>query len=81
MMTMPASRESDEYELREAFKCMDLDGNGFISKEELKEMVQKTMQKEIDETEIDEMMDEADLDGDGLIDFDEFVRILVEKRN
>jgi len=78
---MPASRESDEYELREAFKCMDLDGNGFISKEELKEMVQKTMQKEIDETEIDEMMDEADLDGDGLIDFDEFVRILVEKRN
>ncbi len=81
MMTMPATRESDEYELREAFKCMDLDGNGFISKEELKQMVQNTMQKEIDENEIDEMMDEADQDGNGLIDFDEFVRILVEKRN
>lgn len=30
MMTMPASRETDEYELREAFKQIDLDGNGYL---------------------------------------------------
>jgi calmodulin len=80
MMTLPASRETDEYELREAFKCIDLDGNGVISKEELKQIVLKTMQSEIDEKEIDEMMREADIDGDGFINYDEFVKILVEKR-
>ena len=80
MMTLPASRETDEYELGEAFKCIDLDGNGFISKEELKQIVLKTMQSEIDEKEIDEMMREADIDGDGFINYDEFVKILVEKR-
>ena len=81
MMTAPASKESDEYELREAFKCIDLDGNGYISREELKKIVLQTMHSETDEKEIDEMMNEADLDGDGFIDYDEFVNILVEKRS
>ena len=80
MMTMPATVESEEYELREAFKCIDLDGNGTISKDELKEMVQRTMQSDISEQEIEEMMNEADTDGDNEINFDEFVKILVEKR-
>jgi Ca2+-binding EF-hand superfamily protein len=31
--------------------------------------------------DVEEMMREADVDGNGLIDFDEFVRILVDKRN
>ncbi len=43
-------------------------------------MVMKTMQSEIDDKEIDEMMKEADLDCDGFISYDEFVKILVEKR-
>ena len=30
--------------------------------------------------DIEEMMNEADQDGNGVIDFDEFVRVLVEKR-
>ena len=81
MMTAPASKESDEYELREAFKCIDLDGNGYISRDELKKIVLQTMHSETDEKEIDEMMNEADLDGDGFIDYDEFVNILVEKRS
>lgn len=80
MMTMPATVESEEYELREAFKSIDLDGNGTLSKDELKEMVQRTMQSDISEQEIEEMMNEADTDGDNEINFDEFVKILVEKR-
>jgi calmodulin len=81
MMTRPAPGvHSGEYELREAFRCIDLDGSGYISKEELKDMVQKIIGAEISEKEIDEMMDEADIDGDNLISFDEFVKILVEKR-
>jgi Ca2+-binding EF-hand superfamily protein len=30
--------------------------------------------------DVEEMMTEADTDGNGLIDYDEFVRVLVEKR-
>jgi Ca2+-binding EF-hand superfamily protein len=37
--------------------------------------------KKISVQDIDEMMLEADIDHNGLIDYDEFVRILVEKRN
>jgi len=83
MMTMPASREADEFELREAFRCIDTDGNGYISREELKQAVEKimSMDKKISMQDVEEMMREADVDGNGLIDFDEFVRILVDKRN
>lgn len=83
MMTAPASRESDEFELREAFKCIDLDGNGFISRDELKDAVRKIMSTDskVSVQDVEEMMREADTDGNGLIDFDEFVRVLVEKRN
>ncbi len=31
--------------------------------------------------DVEEMMTEADTDGNGVIDYDEFVRVLVEKRN
>jgi calmodulin len=83
MMTMPASREADEFELREAFRCIDTDGNGYISREELRQAVEKimSMDKKISMQDVEEMMREADVDGNGLIDFDEFVRILVDKRN
>ena len=83
MMTTPASRDADEFELREAFKCIDLDGNGYISREELKDAVKKIMSTDskISVQDVEEMMTEADIDGNGLIDFDEFVRVLVEKRN
>ena len=83
MMTMPASRDTDEFELREAFKFIDLDGNGFISREELKDAVKKIMSTDsrISVQDVEEMMSEADTDGNGLIDFDEFVKVLVEKRN
>lgn len=37
--------------------------------------------KKLSAQDIDEMMFEADVDHNGLIDYDEFVRILVEKRN
>lgn len=83
MMTAPASIETDEFELREAFKCIDVDGNGFISREELRNAVKKIMSTDnkIGMQDVEEMMMEADIDGNGLIDFDEFVKVLVEKRN
>ena len=58
------------------------DGNGFISKEELKNAVNKIMSTDnkISLEDVEEMMSEADIDGNGLIDYDEFVKILVEKR-
>jgi len=83
MMTQPATRDADEFELREAFKCIDLDGNGYISRDELRDAVKKIMStdKKLSIDDVEEMMTEADEDGNGLIDFDEFVRILVDKRS
>ena len=74
MMTVPVSRDTDEFELREAFKCLDLDGNGFISRDELCDAVQKIMSMDkngISMQDVEEMMNEADVDGNGVIDYNE----------
>jgi Ca2+-binding EF-hand superfamily protein len=156
MMTMPAWREADEYELRMAFNCLDLDGNGYISREELQEAVERIMSFDDESStgerngskdssssshtnkshkdrngslfsshstaknqvntpattttanavtsattdkpnvcatansnstgscrgkeDVEQLLNEADEDGNGLIDFEEFVRVLVERR-
>ena len=60
-----------EAEIKKAFKTLDKDGNGFISKAEMKQAIMESIEK----TVIREMFDEADLDGDGQIDYLEFERI------
>ena len=57
-----------EEEVRVAFEFFDLDGNGFISVTELKQVALE-LGEELTEGEIDEMIREADVDGDGQVDF------------
>ena len=82
MMTMPASKD-EEYELREAFKCIDLDGNGFISRDELKDAVKKIMstEKDLSLQDVEAMMQDADVDGNGQLDFDEWQKLFTEHVN
>ena len=47
------------------------DGNGFISRQELKAVMMNLGEKLNDE-ECDALVDEADIDGDGVINYEEF---------
>lgn len=53
----------------------DSDGNGFISREELAQ-VMKSIGEELSEEDLTEMITEADKNGDGVIDFQEFSLML-----
>lgn len=57
-----------EEEVRIAFEFFDLDGNGYISMTELKQVASE-LGEELTESEIDEMIREADVDGDGQVDY------------
>ena len=57
------------------FQLFDKDGNGYITGEELRNVMFSLGENLPDEV-IDEMIDEADMNGDNRIDFFEFVKIL-----
>jgi calmodulin len=61
-------------ELAEAFAFFDKNGDGHISKEELK-MVLLQLGENLGEEEIEEIFKEADLNNDGIIDYHEFITI------
>lgn len=69
MMSMANQRGEDESHIRESFRVFDLDGNGFISKAELRQVMGNLGEKLTDE-EVQDMIREADADGDGQINYD-----------
>lgn len=60
-----------EDEIREAFTVFDVDGNGFISRSELKHVMMNLGEK-MSEEECNSLVEEADIDGDGQINYEEF---------
>ncbi|MBA0736411.1 hypothetical protein Gogos_009967 [Gossypium gossypioides] len=63
-------------ELKEAFKVFDRDQDGFISANELRQ-VMMNMGERLTMEEAEQMIREADLDGDGVVSFDEFARMMM----
>ena len=61
--------------MKQAFALFDLDGNGFITNDELGTVLRK-MGQEPTEEEIVQMINEIDEDGDRTIDFDEFCELM-----
>ena len=57
------------------FQLFDKDGNGYITADELRAVMQSLGENLSDEI-IEEMIDEADMNGDNQIDFFEFVKTL-----
>ncbi|XP_066336426.1 calmodulin-like isoform X2 [Miscanthus floridulus] len=76
---MREANGADEDELREAFRVFDQDQNGFISRDELRHVLQNLGEKLSDE-ELAEMLREADSDGDGQINYTEFAKVMLAKR-
>uniref|UniRef100_A0A6T8N3M1 EF-hand domain-containing protein n=1 Tax=Hemiselmis andersenii TaxID=464988 RepID=A0A6T8N3M1_HEMAN len=63
-------------EMTAAFKAIDADSDGQISKSELKDVFAMLMGFEPTAVEVDELMREADVDGDGRISQLDFVNVL-----
>ncbi|XP_021339383.1 calmodulin-like isoform X2 [Mizuhopecten yessoensis] len=61
------TKKQQEDDLKSAFAIMDRNGNGFISKKELRKVV-KCCGERLSDEEIEEMMSIADTDEDGKID-------------
>mmetsp|Transcript_4610 Transcript_4610/g.6799 ORF Transcript_4610/g.6799 Transcript_4610/m.6799 type:complete len:161 (+) Transcript_4610:86-568(+) len=65
-------------ELRQAFSLFDKDGDGEITRVELKDVLQSLGQNPT-EADIDDMIHEVDQDDNGIIDFEEFVTLMNQK--
>ena len=60
-------------ELRKAFGVMDTNGDGVVTKEELKSLL-KGLGEDVNDGVVDEMIAIADDNKDGKIQFEEFVK-------
>ena len=61
--------------IRRAFKLLDKDGNGYLSKKELRQAMNKQKIKITDET-FNAMFEDSDINKDGRIDYNEFIMIM-----
>lgn len=69
MMGRRTEPDNGEEEMRQAFRILDADGNGYISPTEL-HRVMRNLGENLTEDEISEMVKQADLDGDGRINYE-----------
>ncbi|KAE9601798.1 hypothetical protein Lal_00040941 [Lupinus albus] len=66
--TTSQAKKVEKDELRKVFSTFDKNGDGFITKQELR----KTLRNFMTDSETDEIFVKFDSNGDGLIDFEEF---------
>ncbi len=64
-----------EEKLRKAFNICDYDGNGFVTLEELKHIINEVGEN-LNEEQIITMIKEVDMDGDDRINFEEFIQLM-----
>lgn len=69
------ARKFNDLQIRHVFRVFDQDGDGVISLQELRAMVERLGEK-LTDFELMAMMREADVDGDDLLNFDDFSKIM-----
>ncbi|OWF56442.1 Calmodulin-2 [Mizuhopecten yessoensis] len=79
MMSRRMKDRGSKDDLREAFRVFDLDGDGFITANELRHAM-TSMGEKLTEEEVEEMITDADADGDGRINYIEFVEMLAAEK-
>jgi len=60
--------------IRKTFKKYDRDGNGCITRDEFRKIVEDKYQTTLMASQVDEMMRQADEDNNGNIDYEEFLK-------
>ncbi|XP_032829216.1 troponin C, skeletal muscle-like isoform X1 [Petromyzon marinus] len=78
MMVRQMKEESagqTEEQLAEAFRILDRNSDGYIDRDELKDILMSTGEN-VSEMEMDELMKDGDKNGDGRLDFDEFLKMM-----
>jgi len=76
MASKKRSFGENESSIRNAFRVLDKDCNGYITPRELREWVYKLGEK-LTQKEANDLVKEADANGDGKISIDEFVALMV----
>ena len=69
MMSHHRDEACREKENRETFLVFDKDGDGYITKDELRK-VMSLLNEKLTDAELDEMITEADEDGDGRVNYE-----------
>eukprot|EP01096_Ripella_sp_DP13-Kostka_P014652 TRINITY_DN6693_c0_g1_i1.p2 TRINITY_DN6693_c0_g1~~TRINITY_DN6693_c0_g1_i1.p2 ORF type:complete len:185 (+),score=81.30 TRINITY_DN6693_c0_g1_i1:78-557(+) len=77
---IPDGMTNDQYkELKEAFSVIDRDGDGEITTNELKVVLQSMGLTKVTETEIAQMISDVDTDRNGTVNFSEFLTMMHKK--
>jgi calcium-dependent protein kinase len=67
--------------LASVFKAFDKNGDGMLSKEEIKDGYEKIFGQSINQEQIEEMFSRVDIDNSGFIDYSEFVVATMSEKN
>lgn len=67
-----------EADMRQAFRSFDANDDGSISREELRQAMERLGEK-LSEAELDAMISAADLNKDGKVNYEEFMRMWLQK--
>jgi len=71
------SREEERESLAKAFKTFDVNGDGLISKEELRQALTTLGFSKLSDDEVEELFAETDADDNGFIDFNELIQVIM----
>merc|ERR1719336_448635 len=61
---------------KSAFQRFDINGDGVMDREEMKQMMNSAAGKKVSDAEVNALFQKGDIDGDGQLDMHEFVRLM-----
>ena len=69
----------DKYMLK-VFEVFDIDGNGYISIDELKRILHEYLNENLTDDDMKEIMSLIDTNGDGQLNYEEFIKCFKSKK-